>query len=111
MNELVLTPAALLDILQQVDELKEYPISLDQTSSTLRLKIGDSSYDISTRNAEPVTVSEDAVEIVREVNDDTYDELDNTETVESGLIKELIKTLAVGGLVRLTTKLLGGGNK
>ena len=112
MNELVLTPAALLDILQQIDELGEYPVSINETSSKLQLKVGDSIYNISTSNAEPVEVSDDAVEAIKDINETTYDELDESaETVEGGLLKELTKTLLVGGMVRLTTKLLGGNKK
>lgn len=108
MNEIVLTPAALLDILQQVEELSEYPISVTETSDMIQIRIGDSVYTLPTSDAESIKVDEDVVELVSDVNDTTYEELDNSEPVESGLLKEIAKTLLVGGMVRLTTKLLGG---
>lgn len=108
MNELVLTPAALLDVLQQITELSEYPISISETATSIQLQIGDSQYTISTKDAEPVEVSPDAVQAIKDVNEETYEQLDSTEDIEAGLLKEIAKTLLVGGLVRLTTKLLGG---
>lgn len=108
MNEIVLTPAALLDILQQVEELSEYPISVTETSSVIQIRIGDSVYTLPTSDAESIKVDKDVVEFVSDVNDTTYEELDNSEPVESGLLKEIAKTLLVGGMIRLTTKLLGG---
>ena len=108
MHEIVLTPAALLDILQQIEELSEYPISVSEQASTIQISIGDSTYSISTSDAEPVEVPEDVVDTVREVNDETYDQLDASDEVEAGILKEIVKSLLVGGMVRLTTKLLGG---
>ena len=108
MNEIVLTPAALLDILQQIDELSEYPVSISESADAIQLSVGDSSYTISTAAAESVTVPNDVVDAVREVNDETYEQLDTSEDIEAGLLKEIVKTLLVGGMVRLTGKLLGG---
>lgn len=107
MNEIVLTPAALLDILQQISELDEYPISVSEESGSIQLSVGNSIYEISTADAEPVEVSEEALDAVRDVNDDTYQQIDDSEEVEAGLLKEVVKSLLVGGLVRLTSKLLG----
>ena len=45
-NEILLTPAALLDFLRQVDELADKDISVDDTGSALNITIGDSSYSI-----------------------------------------------------------------
>ena len=108
MNEVVLTPAALLDILQQIEELSEYPISVSEQANMIQLSIGESTYSISTSDAEPVEVPKDVVDTVRDVNDETYDQLDASDEVEAGILKEIVKSLLVGGMVRLTTKLLGG---
>lgn len=108
MHEIVLTPAALLDILQQIEELNEYPISVSEQATTIQISIGDSTYSISTSDAEPVEVPKDVVDTVRDVNDETYDQLDASDEVEAGILKEIVKSLLVGGMVRLTTKLLGG---
>ena len=109
-NEVLLTPAALLDFLRQVDELADKDISVDETSSALTVTIGESTYGIDLNKAETVEVPDEVVEEVADVADDAYAELgeagvDVTEsdedTIEGGLISEALKTLAVGGLVRL----------
>lgn len=115
-NEILFTTAGLLDFLQQIDELSDKDISIDETGSTITVTIGDSSYGIDTNNAADIEVPDEIVDEVSDVADEAYAELgesgveiDNPEEepVEAGLISEALKTLAVGGLVRLTGKLLG----
>ena len=114
-NEILLTPAALLDFLRQVDELADKDISVDDIGSALNITIGDSSYSIDLNQAEEVEVPETVVDEVAEINETTYEELDDVEyteisdeeVVEGGIIKEALKTLAVGGLVRLAGKIMG----
>lgn len=114
-NEILLTPAALLDFLRQVDELADKDISVDETGSTLSVTIGESTYGIDLNQAETVEVPDEVVEEVADVADDAYAELGEAgvdvthideDVVEGGLLKEALKTLAVGGLVRLAGKLL-----
>ena len=108
MDELVFTPAAVLDLLCSIEELKDYDIDFYSDGKSMSFTIGSSKYDIKTQNAEEVEVSEEVVEEVAEINEENYepylDQLADEEVVEGGLIKELIKTLAIGGLVRLTKK-------
>ena len=114
-NEILLTPAALLDFLRQVDELADEDISVDDTGNALNITIGDSSYSLDLGNAETVEVPDEVVDEVAEINETTYEELDDVEyteiaedeIVEGGILSEALKTLAVGGLVRLTGKILG----
>lgn len=115
-NEILLTPAALLDFLRQVDELADKDISVDDTGSALNITIGDSSYSIDFNQAEEVEVPTEVVDEVAEINENTYEEIDDVEytevsdeeeVVEGGIIKEVLKTLAVGGMVRLAGKVLG----
>jgi len=115
-NEILLTPAALLDFLRQVEELSDKDINLSETGNSLTVTIGNSAYDIDLNKAEDVEVPEEVLDEVSDIADETYAELgedgveiDNPdeEPVEGGLITEALKTLAVGGLVRLTGKLLG----
>ena len=114
-NEILLTPAALLDFLRQVDELSDKDISVDDTGSALNITIGDSSYSIDFNQAEEVEVPDEVVNEVADINESTYEELDDVEytevsddddVVEGGLIKEALKTLAIGGLVRLASKII-----
>ena len=117
-NEILFTPAALLDFLSQIDEIAEFGVSVEEVSGGIRVKIGDSTYTIDTDDAQDIEAPADVVDEVAEINEGTYDEIANTEyeqypdvpddsPIEAGLIKEVLKTLAVGGMVRLTTKMLG----
>lgn len=117
-NEILFTPAALLDFLCQIDELSEYGVSVDEVNGDIRVKIGDSTYTVNSDDAQDIETPAEIVDEVSEINNDTYDEIANTEyeqiqdipedsPIEGGLIKEVLKTLAVGGMVRLTSKLLG----
>lgn len=114
-NEILLTPAALLDFLRQVDELADKDISIDETGSTLTVTIGESTYGIDLNQAEIVEVPDEVVDEVADVADEAYADLGEAgvdvsdideDVVEGGLLKEALKTLAVGGLVRLAGKLL-----
>lgn len=115
-NEILLTPAALLDFLRQVDELADKDISVDETGSTLTVTIGESSYGIDLNQAETVEVPDEVVDEVADVADEAYADLGEAgvdvtdadeDVVEGGLISEALKTLAVGGLVRLAGKIMG----
>lgn len=112
MGELIFTPAAVLDLLSQIDELQPYNIEIvDGVGDTLQITIGDSVYRISNTGITDIVVDGDTVSDVEDVNQSTYDALIDADTIQlepiqSGLIKELAKTLFVGGLVRLTTKLI-----
>lgn len=110
MDTLVFTPAALVDLLTQIEELSEYDISISESSDgSIQINIGSSTYSISADNADEVSVSEDVVDEIETINDEAYDNMPDDidiETVESGILKEIAKTLLVGGMVRLTKKLL-----
>lgn len=115
-NEILLTSASLLDFLRQIDELSDKDIILNEDDSAIAVTIGDSTYSINKSEAEEVEVPDEVVDEVAEINESTFEELDDVEytpettdeeTVEGGIISEALKTLAVGGMVRLTSKLLG----
>lgn len=131
-QETLFTAAALLDFLRQIDELSDKDIDVFDNESFALITIGDNQYHIDYDTAEEVEVPEEAVEEVTDIIEDTYDELGSSgvdyeevsdivenddgdlevvesdqEVVEGGIIKEALKTLAIGGLVRLTGKLVG----
>jgi hypothetical protein len=124
-QETLFTAAALLDFLRQIDELSDKDIDVFDNQSFALITIGDNQYRIDYNTAEEVEVPEEAVDEVTDIIEDTYDDLgasgvdyeevadlevnDNgdVEVVEGGIIKEALKTLAIGGLVRLTGKLVG----
>ena len=108
-DEILFTPSSLVELLTQVEELNGLAISVSEANGVITLGVGDSTYTINTSNAEAVEVDDDVIEQVAEVNDEVYDELAEVtdldgEPVEGGLIKELAKSLMIGGLVRLTNK-------
>ena len=111
---IIFTPASLLEILNQLDELKDYNISVTETlDGNIQIEIGDSIYQIDTDNIEEVEVPEDVVETVEDINEETYEELVDSEefesteeVVEGGFLKEAIKSLLLGGAVKLIKKLL-----
>lgn len=111
-STLLLTPASLVDFLSQIDELSEKSISLNSDNEYIEVSIGEATYRIRPQDEVNVPVSVDDIDEVNEAADDTYDELvdngyiENSDEIESGLIKELIKTLAIGGMVRLAAKKL-----
>ncbi len=112
MQELVFTPAALLGLLTQIDELKDLDIQIVETSNNIQLSIGGSTYIIGDYEATDIKVEPDVIEDIEDANSSAYQELESlgeidlSESVESGVLKQIAKTLMVGGLVRLTSKLL-----
>jgi len=118
MDEILFTSAALLDFLRQIDELADKDISIDETGSTITVNIGESSYSIDLKQASDVEVEEEVVEEVSEVADEAFDTMESEgveftettegeETVEAGILSEALKSLLVGGMVRLTSKMVG----
>lgn len=111
MNDIILTPSALLGFLSQIEELKDKDIDFSESDTNLTVTIGENQYVLDASDAPEVEIDEESFEQVEDANEDGYDQLDEEieiidiqgdEPVEGGIIKELIKTLAVGGLVRLT---------
>lgn len=112
MDEIVFTPAAVLDLLTQIEELKDYEIGIkDGVSGKLQVTVGESIYTIDTSNVAEVHIDQSAVNDIEDVNQDAYSSMSDSgevelEPINSGIIKQFAKTLLVGGLVRLTSKLL-----
>ena len=115
MDELLFTPAAVLDLLCQIDELGDLDIGVAELQDNqVQITVGSSVYIISSESAPEIKVDDSALDIIDEANMDVYEslsesgdiELHDVEDIKGGVIKEVAKTLLVGGLVRLTSKLL-----
>lgn len=122
MDQLLFTPSSILSLLTQIDELKDKQIELTESlDGSLHLSIGNSKYVIQEEHPVEFEVDNDVVEEVDELNEDTYLDLQESGDVEmdfvteldedsvavkGGILSELFKTLAVGGMVRLTSKML-----
>ena len=113
MDSIVFTPASLIDLLSKIEELQDLDVGISETiDGNIQLNVGQSLYIIETDNAANVLVEEQTVEQVEDTNFEAYENLDESvdvtipgegeESIESGIIKELAKTLLVGGLVRLS---------
>lgn len=113
MEELVFTPAAVLDLLSKIDELKDVDVGITETmDGQIQLQVGESTYEIDTEEATDIQVDKEVVEEISDTNQQAYDDLAESgeveinDTVESGIIKEVAKTLLVGGIARLGVNLL-----
>lgn len=113
MNELVFTSAAIIDLLSSIEELKDYQIGVTETlDGGLQVQVGDSIYVIESEAITEVETAQRVVEQIDEINTTAYEDMEEkyemevTDTVESGIIKELAKTLLIGGVVRMAAKTL-----
>lgn len=117
-DELLFTPAALLSLLTQIDELKDVDIGLVETlDNAIQLQVGESTYELEFEHPTDIQVDESQLDAIDDANASAYeslsedgevvlDEFEGTEPIQSGIIKELAKTLLIGGMVRLSAKLL-----
>lgn len=112
-SPILFTPSALLDFLIQIDELKDKVVSVTETADgDLQVEIGDSAYIVKTDSAKDVDVDQQAAEQVADLNMDAYSDIveENSDAsfedvnVEAGILAEIAKTLAIGGLARLNGK-------
>ena len=119
MDSLVFTPAAILDLLSKIDELKDVNVGLSQTvDGQIQIQIGDSVYLIDSDHAEEVVIDESVVEQIEDINIDAYEDLDDSgevsvdiqdesdESIESGILKEIAKGLLIRGIIKLAPGLL-----
>ena len=108
MSNVVLTPSALLAFLNEIDELKDKEINFHESDDKISISIDDNTYVLDASDAIEVLVDEQSYEEVETANEDGYEEIGEdveeieSDEIESGIIKELIKTLALGGLVKMT---------
>lgn len=112
-SPILFTPSALLDFLIQIDELKDKVVSVAETADgDLQVEIGDSAYIVKTDSAKDVDVEQKAADEVADLNMDAYSDIveENSDahfedvSVEAGVLAEIAKTLAIGGLARLNGK-------
>lgn len=109
-SQILFTPSSLVDFLTQVDELKDVNIGVKDDGENVSISIGDSTYEINPKSVTDIDVSDEDVDQACQANESNYDELEDSgeiemnDSVESGIIKQLLKTLAIGGMVRLAAK-------
>lgn len=115
MDVLMFTPAGVLELLAKIDELKDQELSITESldGQTLQVQIGDSVYEIEMNNEREIPVDDTTLIEVDDANVEAYQELvdndvidmnDTDDSVESGVLTELAKTLLIGGMVRFVGK-------
>lgn len=108
----VFTPAALLEVLSNIEELKNYAVGITETiDGKLQLQVGNSVYELEQQSPQTdIDVDEYIVDKVEDINEDAYNSIpeyeDTSEPVEGGIISELAKNMLLGGMIRLSGKLL-----
>ena len=109
-SQLMFTPASVIDLLLQRDEHKDKTIIIAETpDGQLQLTIGDSIYMIDDNSSEPVEVEDDIVDIIEETNSTAFEEIEDglevsEEPIEGGIIKEAVKSLLLGGMIKFAKK-------
>lgn len=109
-SQLMFTPASVVDLLLQIDELKDKTIIIAETpDGQLQLTIGDSIYMIDDNSSESVEVEDEIVDIIEETNSDAFEEIEgeleiNEEPIEGGIIKDAVKSLLLGGMIKFAKK-------
>ena len=79
MESIVFTPASLIDLLSQIEELNDCAIGISETiDGKIQLNVGKSSYIIDTDTATDVLVDEQTVEQVEDTNFEAYESLDDS---------------------------------
>lgn len=113
MDNVVFTPASVLSLLTKIDELKDVNIGMTETmDGKLQLSVGESVYELEPEVDTTVQVDDSVVDKIEDVNQQTYEDLaedgevELQEEVTGGVLKEIAKTLLLGGMVRLTGKML-----
>ena len=122
-EEILFTSAAILDLLSQIDELADKDLHIDKTlDDKIQLTIGSSVYEISNEPNTTIEVSDETIDDITEATVDAYQELldrpieyksdisednnsvtqipEDAEPIQGGIIKEAIKSLLLGGMIR-----------
>ena len=110
-NSMVLTQSGLLTFLTEIEQLKNLDFGIEETENGWIISIGDDKYELQSPESSEIEVDQDTVDLIEEIDDEGWNEIsdeviEDVEPVEGGIIKEVLKTLAVGGLVRLTKNAL-----
>lgn len=115
-EQILFTPASLLDLLCQVDEFAEFELGVvTGIDGDLILTVGDSQYKIEPDHPLDLEVEPEVAEDVAEQNMSAYEDLvdksddvssGDQEVIESGIYTDTLKNMLVGGLVRMAGKYL-----
>ena len=104
--EVVFTPSGLLEVLAEIDQLKDCDIQVSENENgTVTLQIDDAIYTLQGKEENAVEVTEEVLDTIEEINDDGYaevsDEADDIEPIESGLMQDYARAISLGGFVKM----------
>lgn len=112
-QQIVFTPAAVLDLLSQIEELSDVPVGIAETlDNKIQITVGDSVYVLDCSSETSIDVEPDVIDTLGEANFEAYQDLLDSNAVEyvedepvtGGIIKEGIKSLLLGGMIRFASK-------
>lgn len=121
LNEVMFTSAAVLDLLLQIEELQDYTLGISETpDGNLQLVIGNSVYLINGNESKTIQVEDEVVGEIEVTAEDAYndllndsieidpnsemDQFNDNDIIQGGIIKEIAKSLTLGGLIRFASK-------
>lgn len=121
LNEVMFTSAAVLDLLLQIEELKDYSIGISETpNGDIQLQVGDSIYLINSDHSKTIQVEDTVVGEIEVTAEDAYNDLlensieiepdsemgqyYDSDVVEGSFLKEIAKSLTLGGMIRFASK-------
>lgn len=106
----VLTISGLISFLSEIEQLKGLDMQVSEQDDGWTISIGEDTYKLESYSE--VEVDNDVVDSIEEIDEEGWEDVPDVveeEPVEGGIIKELLKTLAIGGLVRLTKNAIQKG--
>lgn len=106
----VLTISGLISFLSEIEQLKRLDMQVSEQDDGWTISIGEDTYKLESYSE--VEVDNDVVDSIEEIDEEGWEDVPDVveeEPVEGGIIKELLKTLAIGGLVRLTKNAIQKG--
>ena len=117
MEEIVFTSGALLELFNQIQEFEGHEFEVTDNGDTVTLSVDGSTYTLKSA-VEDVPADVETIETISDIDEEVYsdiadtesavdiNDMDTEEVVESGIVKEAIKALLLGGMIKLSSKLL-----
>lgn len=115
MNNFMFTGSALLHFITGIDELKDKEISFIENADSIDITIGDNTYRLMPEledNADVIVTTPAAASDVEDIQQGEYNDLienadvDVSDSIEGGIITTLVKSLLLGGMLKLAPKLM-----
>lgn len=112
---MLFTSTSVLDLFSQIPEFQNFDIKItEEEDGSLLISVNDNNYELIPDEDSVLDLPTDefTLDQLDENEDQAYDQMvedgraDDTDSVEGSIIKEVMKTLALGGMLRLGSKWL-----